>query len=241
MERIIFLDRDGTLNEEVHYLHRKEDIKLLPGVPQAIRMLREKGYKIVVVTNQAGIARGYYQESDVEELHAFMNEMLRQQGAWIDAFFYCPHHPEHGIGKYKKLCHCRKPDIGMFEMAEQYLPVDKAHSWMIGDKRIDVEAGRNFGLKTVLVGTGYGREVHQELTGSDGHAANWQWMDRPPEGISELTGGPKGVCREGTYQEGGRFPYDVYAESLIDAAGAILESEDGSRQISGGQRADGEF
>ena len=129
----------------------------------------------------------------------------------------------------------------MFEMAEQYFPVDKAHSWMIGDKRIDVEAGRNFGLKTVLVGTGYGREVHQELTGSDGHAANWQWMDRPPEGISELTGGPKGVCREGTYQEGGRFPYDVYAESLIDAAGAILESEDGSRQISGGQRADGEF
>ena len=212
MERIIFLDRDGTLNEEVHYLHRKEDLKLLPGVPQAIRMLREKGYKIVVVTNQAGIARGYYQESDVEELHAFMNEMLRQQGAWIDAFFYCPHHPEHGIGKYKKLCHCRKPDIGMFEMAEQYFPVDKAHSWMIGDKRIEVEAGRN-----------------------------WQWMDRPPEGISELTGGPKGVCREGTYQEGGRFPYDVYAESLIDAAGAILESEDGSRQISGGQRADGEF
>ncbi len=240
MERIIFLDRDGTLNEEVHYLHRKEDLKLLPGVPQAIRMLREKGYKIVVVTNQAGIARGYYQESDVEELHAFMNEMLRQQGAWIDAFFYCPHHPEHGIGKYKKLCHCRKPDIGMFEMAEQYFPVDKAHSWMIGDKRIDVEAGRNFGLRTVLVGTGYGREVHQELTGSDGHAAKRQWMDRPPEGISELTGGPKGVCREGTYQEGGRFPYDVYAESLIDAAGAILESEDGSRQISGGQRADGE-
>ena len=94
MERIIFLDRDGTLNEEVHYLHRKEDLKLLPGVPQAIRMLREKGYKIVVVTNQAGIARGYYQESDVEELHAFMNEMLRQQGAWIDAFFYCPHHPD---------------------------------------------------------------------------------------------------------------------------------------------------
>ena len=238
MERIIFLDRDGTLNEEVHYLHRKEDLKLLDGVPQAIRMLRERGYKIVVVTNQAGIARGYYQESDVEELHAFMNEMLREQGAWIDAFFYCPHHPEHGIGKYKKLCHCRKPDIGMFEMAAKYFPVDKAHSWMIGDKRIDVEAGRNFGLRTVLVGTGYGAKVHEGLTGSGCITAGWQWMDGPgetdgPEGNIKPAGG-----RKEAYQEGRRFPYDVYAESLVDAAGAILESEDGGRQISGGQRRD---
>jgi len=101
MERVIFLDRDGTLNEEVNYLHRKEDLRILEGVPEAIHMLREQGYRIVVVTNQAGVARGYYTEADVDSLHAYMNELLEKQSAGIDHFFYCPHHPEHGIGKYK--------------------------------------------------------------------------------------------------------------------------------------------
>ena len=158
MEKVIFLDRDGTLNEEVHYLHRKEDLKLLPGVPEALKQLRDAGYKLVVITNQAGVARGYYKESDVEELHRYMNRLLSEQGGGIDAFFYCPHHPEHGIGAYKKACHCRKPETGMFEMAQQLFDIDRSASWMIGDKLIDVEAGRRFGLSTVLVGTGYGAE-----------------------------------------------------------------------------------
>lgn len=162
MERVIFLDRDGTLNVEVHYLHRKEDLQFLAGVPEALRRLREKGYRLVVVTNQAGVARGYYREEAVKELHRYMNELLRLQGAEIDHFFYCPHHPEYGIGKYKTVCHCRKPGTGMFEMAEQYFEVDKAHSWMIGDKLLDVEAGKNYGVRTVLVGTGYGSEIHRE-------------------------------------------------------------------------------
>ncbi len=195
MERVIFLDRDGTLNVEVHYLHRKEDLQFLEGVPNALRRLREKGYRLVVVTNQAGVARGYYQEEEVNELHRYMNELLRLQGAQIDQFFYCPHHPEYGIGKYKIACHCRKPKTGMFEMAEQYFEVDKAHSWMIGDKLLDVEAGKNYGVRTVLVGTGYGNEVHREQK----------------IGI------------------GGEMPYDVYAETLADAASAILESENDSR------------
>lgn len=168
MERVVFLDRDGTLNEEVNYLHRKEDLRLLDGVPEAIRMLREHGYRIVVVTNQAGVARGYYQEEDVDRLHAYMNGILEEQSAGIDHFFYCPHHPEHGIGKYKTVCHCRKPDTGMFEMAEQFYEVDKAHSWMIGDKLIDVQAGVNYGVRAVLVGTGYGAEEHARLTEAAG-------------------------------------------------------------------------
>lgn len=90
MERVIFLDRDGTLNEEVNYLHRKEDLRILEGVPEAIHMLREHGYRIVVVTNQAGVARGYYTEAHVESLHAYMNELLEKQSAGIDSFFYCP-------------------------------------------------------------------------------------------------------------------------------------------------------
>lgn len=204
MERVIFLDRDGTLNEEVNYLHRKEDLRILEGVPEAIHMLREHGYRIVVVTNQAGVARGYYTEADVDSLHAYMNELLEKQSAGIDHFFYCPHHPEHGIGKYKTVCHCRKPAVGMFEMAEQYYQVDKAHSWMIGDKLIDVQAGIHYGVRTVLVGTGYGADEHKRQL--------------------ELAG------------EKGVLPYDFYAETLIDAARAILErdcGENGQRGIYG--------
>lgn len=163
MQRVIFLDRDGTINEEVNYLHRPEDLKLLDGVPEALRLWKDHGYRIVVVTNQAGVARGYYTEADVEQLHACLNHILRERGGGtIDRFFYCPHHPEHGLGAYKKQCHCRKPEIGMFQRAEQDGPVDKAHSWMIGDKLIDIQAGQNYGVKTVLVGTGYGTGVHQE-------------------------------------------------------------------------------
>lgn len=189
MERIIFLDRDGTINTEVNYLYRPEELKLLPGVPDAIRYWKEQGYRIVVVTNQAGVARGYYTEADVDALHAYMNRLLQKQGAGIDHFFYCPHHPEHGIGAYRRQCRCRKPETGMFEMAEQYYEVDREHSWMIGDKLLDILAGKNYGVHTALVGTGYGMEVHREQT------------------------------------EKGEQPYDIYAETLMDAARAIAGRE----------------
>ena len=148
-------------------------------------MLKEAGYRLVVVTNQAGVARGYYGEEDVKSLHIYMNHILECRGASIDAFYYCPHHPEHGIGKYKIQCHCRKPETGMFEMAEQDFDVDKASSWMIGDKLIDVEAGRNYGVRTVLVGTGYGAGVHEEQ------------------------------------KKKGDFPYDLYANDLLEAYNEI--------------------
>lgn len=163
MEKVIFLDRDGTLNTEVNYLYRPEDLRLLPGVTEALRRLKEAGYKLVVVTNQAGVARGYYREEDVDALHRYMNELLAAEGAEIDAFFYCPHHPEHGIGEYKKNCRCRKPGTGMFEKAEDLFDVDRENSWMIGDKLIDTEAGRNYGVRTVLVGTGYGKAEVQKI------------------------------------------------------------------------------
>ena len=150
-------------------------------MPEALKAFKDQGYKLVVITNQAGVARGYYTEEDVKELHRYMNELLAGQGAGIDAFYYCPHHPEHGIGKYKIPCHCRKPETGMFEMAEQDFEVDKASSWMIGDKLIDIEAGRNYGVRTVLVGTGYGAGVHDEQ------------------------------------KKKGDFPYDLYADDLLEA------------------------
>lgn len=194
-ERVIFLDRDGTINEEVNYLHRPEDLTILDGVPEAVRLLNDHGYRVVVVTNQAGVARGYYTEADVEKLHTCLNQVLREQGGGeINQFYYCPHHPEHGIGAYKKQCHCRKPATGMFEMAEQAGPVDKAHSWMIGDKLTDIQAGQNYGIKTVLVGTGYGTGVHQEQV------------------------------------KKGDQPYDIFAQTLVDAARIIVAGDEVSEE-----------
>lgn len=167
MDKIVFLDRDGTINEEVEYLHRPEDLVILPGVPKALRRLKEQGFKLVVVTNQAGVARGYYGESDVKALHEYLNDLLSKEGALIDRFFYCPHHPINGIGEYRKECHCRKPETGMFELAEASFPVDKAHSYMIGDKLLDTEAGRRYGVTSVLVGTGYGKELYEGLSQSE--------------------------------------------------------------------------
>lgn len=155
----IFLDRDGTLNEEVHYLHRPEDLRFLPTVAKALSLWNRAGFRVVVVTNQAGVARGYYGEEEVCRLHTWMNQCLAREGAHIDQFYYCPHHPEHGVGEYRRQCHCRKPDIGMFEQAEADEAVDREHSYMIGDKWIDIEAGFRFGVHTALVGTGYGREM----------------------------------------------------------------------------------
>lgn len=165
MEQVVFLDRDGTLNQEVNYLHRPEDLKLIPGVPEALGLLKEAGYRLVVVTNQAGVARGYYTEEDVRNLHLYMNQVLERDGASIDAFYYCPHHPEYGVGTYRQACHCRKPDTGMFEMAGKRFEVDKARSFMVGDKLLDVEAGKNYGLTSILVGTGYGKEQHEQAAG----------------------------------------------------------------------------
>ena len=158
MDRVVYLDRDGTINEDIKYLYRPEDLRFIPGSAEAIGRLNAAGYRVVVITNQAGVGRGYYTEEDVKRLHAYMNRRLLERGAHIDAFYYCPHHPEHGVGEYKKICGCRKPKTGLFERSEELFVPDKARSFMVGDKLIDVEAGRNYGVRGILVGTGYGRE-----------------------------------------------------------------------------------
>lgn len=156
--RVIFLDRDGTVNVETHYLHRPEDVRLLPGAAEGIRRFNDNGFQVVVISNQAGIGRGYYTEKEFRAVNQRLNQLLGEQGAHIDSFYFCPHHPEAGIGEYRRVCRCRKPDVGMFEEAEREFAVDKAHSYMIGDKRIDTQAGHNFGIRSVLVSTGYGKE-----------------------------------------------------------------------------------
>lgn len=159
MKKTVFLDRDGTINIEKNYLYQPADFQFIEGAERAIKRLNENGYQVIVVSNQAGVARGYYTEEDVEVLHTFVNAALKKHGAHIDGFYYCPHHPVAGIGFYKRICNCRKPNVGLFEKACQDFSVDVQHSFMIGDNRGDMEAGRNFGLHTILVSTGYGQEI----------------------------------------------------------------------------------
>ncbi len=275
LPKIVFLDRDGTINEEVNYLHKPEDFRFVPGVPEALRRLHEAGYLLVVITNQAGIARGYYTEADCENLNRYMAEKLAEQGAVLTAAYYCPHHPVHGIGKYHKDCNCRKPKDGLLlqsladilsELPEwkallsakplirsplrhppgtvapgapiakllsrglrdslaggcprdalnparqsptsnfSMCPVDfhqstltlsaeqltqlrqwkaenvqDARWYIVGDKRIDTQAGHHFGIRSILVGSGYGREEKAKAAPGDydiyfntlGEAAEW--------------------------------------------------------------------
>lgn len=148
----IFLDRDGTLNEETGYLYKKTEWRWLPGAREAIAMLNRADYLVVVVTNQAGIARGLYRAEDVLELHCWVNTQLAEVEAKIDGFYFCPHHPE-----FTGVCSCRKPKPGMLLQAAQELGIDLKNSWMVGDKLSDFEAGVAAGCKSILVHTGYGK------------------------------------------------------------------------------------
>lgn len=155
----VFLDRDGTINEEVGYLDRLDKLRLLPGAAAAVRMINERGWKAVVITNQSGIARGFFDEDFVGQVHAEMARLLRKEGAALDGFYFCPHHPTEGIGKYRQVCLCRKPAPGLLRQAAVELDIDLTRSFMIGDMPKDVEAGKRAGAKGILVRTGYGVTV----------------------------------------------------------------------------------
>jgi len=155
----VFLDRDGTINEEMGYLSRPDQLRLIPGTPEAIRLINEAGMKAVVVTNQSGVARGYFTEEVVETIHGRINEMLHEKGARIDRFYCCPHHPVYGDGPYKKACSCRKPESGLFLLASEELDIDLARSYVIGDMLKDIDAGKRVGARGILVRTGYGHNI----------------------------------------------------------------------------------
>jgi len=163
MNKCIFLDRDGNINVEVDYLHKVEDFKFIPGAKEAIKIFKNLGYMVVVVTNQSGVARGYYNEASVEKLHEYLQKEVEQVGGHIDGFYYCPHHPEKGIGSYKQNCNCRKPEPGMFYNAKKDLDIDFSTSIMVGDKISDVKGGINLGMRSILVKTGHGVEEVSKL------------------------------------------------------------------------------
>lgn len=154
-KRAVFLDRDGTLNIEKDYLFRIEDFEFVPGVPEAIRLLNRAGLLVVVVTNQSGIARGYYGEADLHRLHRHVDTLLAAQGARVDAWYHCSHHPD-GHEPYRRRCDCRKPLPGMLLRATQEHGIDLKESVMIGDKLADIQAALAAGCRPILVRTGYG-------------------------------------------------------------------------------------
>ena len=161
----VFLDRDGTIIEEVNYLKDPADIQLLPGAVEALRLLQER-YPLVIITNQAGIARGYFDEQQLREIHRHLEQLLADMEILLAGIYYCPHHPEAGSFRYRQNCHCRKPKPGMLKAAARDLALDLAISYTIGDKLSDIGAGKNAGTKTILVRTGYGRQHEAEIARS---------------------------------------------------------------------------
>jgi D-glycero-D-manno-heptose 1,7-bisphosphate phosphatase len=146
----VFLDRDGTINEEVGYLNDLSRLKLLPGVGEALKLLKDNGFKLIVITNQSGPARGYFPEALVHEANELIQKRLRKKGVQIDDFFICFHHPD-------EKCNCRKPKTGLILQALEKYPIDLKKSYMVGDKIVDIETAYNAGIKGILVLTGYGK------------------------------------------------------------------------------------
>jgi D-glycero-D-manno-heptose 1,7-bisphosphate phosphatase len=144
VRRALFVDRDGTLNPDLHYLKEAERVELFRGVGDALSLAHDHGFLVVCVTNQSGVERGLYTDGDVERIHARLNELLRPHRARIDAFYYCPHAPEHG-------CACRKPGTLLFEQARDAWNIDFGSSAIVGDRGLDIEAGRRLGLVTAIV------------------------------------------------------------------------------------------
>jgi D-glycero-D-manno-heptose 1,7-bisphosphate phosphatase len=152
----VFLDRDGTLIEDVGYLDHSSQIVFYPWTVESLRALNRAGLRVIVTTNQSGVARGYFTEAQVREVHDHLSAMLAEAGVGIDAYYYCPHHPEGTVEGYAGPCGCRKPATGMVESAVRDLGVDPRRSFVIGDRWLDVGMAKNAGARGILVKTGVG-------------------------------------------------------------------------------------
>ncbi len=172
MNKAVFLDRDGTIVEDVGYLSSPEQIKFIPGSIDAIKSLNQSGFKVIVISNQSGIARGHFTEDMLQTIDKIIHRGLLHGGAHIDAHYYCPHHPEQGVYPYQQECECRKPNTGLIKKATEKFNVDPNSSFMIGDKTTDIELGKRSGLKTALVKTGYGQKQIEHAKEPDKIAEN---------------------------------------------------------------------
>ena len=162
----IFFDRDGTINTEIDFLRKPEELELIPKSVDAIREANESGVKVFIITNQSGIARGFLTENDLSAVHKHLVDLLKKRHAYVDAIYYCPHHPEYGKPPYNIACQCRKPNIGMLKKAETEFNLSLKKSFVVGDRCVDAKAGRMAGCTTFLVLTGYGMTERDECVAS---------------------------------------------------------------------------
>ncbi len=180
--RAVFLDRDGTLIEEVGYLDRIDRLRLFPETVDALRLLQRAGFRLIIATNQSGIAQGLFTETFVRDLHTHLTELLARGGVRLDAVYYCPHHPTGKLADYRQACDCRKPGPGLLHQAARDFDLDLTRSYMIGDRWRDLMAGLAVGNAAVLVRTGYGATEEA----SPARARMWWWTTsrRPRAGFS---------------------------------------------------------
>lgn len=152
----VFIDRDGTVNEQMGYINHISRFVLLPGAEEAIKVLNSHQFLVIVVSNQSGVARGYFPIELVDEVHAHMRVLLGKEGAFVDGIFFCPHYPRGVVPEYSIECDCRKPKTGLIEKACEAFDVDMANSYVIGDRYSDIELALRLNLEGILVTTGYG-------------------------------------------------------------------------------------
>jgi D-glycero-D-manno-heptose 1,7-bisphosphate phosphatase len=153
-QRAVFVDRDGTMIRDVGHLHRADQMEILPRVPEALRLLKEHGFKVVVITNQSVIARGRLTEDELAEIHRQLLQRLVQLGGEVDGVYYCPHHPTEGVGGYTLVCDCRKPNTGMIHRAAAELGLAVSRSYVVGDQVTDMELARHSGAKGIWIHPG---------------------------------------------------------------------------------------
>ena len=153
----VFIDRDGTINEQMGYINHVNRFVLLPGTAEAIRLLNGNQFLVLIVSNQSGVAREYFPIALVDEVHAYMKVLLESEGAKIDGIFFCPHHPHGNSSEYSVVCNCRKPGTGLIDKACEDFDIDMGSSYVIGDRCTDIELAHRAGLNGILVKTGYGR------------------------------------------------------------------------------------
>jgi D-glycero-D-manno-heptose 1,7-bisphosphate phosphatase len=174
----VFIDRDGTVSEEVGYVNHLSRYRIYPWTAEAIRNLNQAGIRAILVTNQAGVARGYFTEELVKAVHDKLRKEMAQAGAYFDAIYYCPHHPSVGEPPYRQTCDCRKPKIGMLRRAVEEFGIDLRRSFVVGDRYGDIELAHNAGTRSIFVLSGYGQGEHEYQSHS--------WMLQPDWIVKDL-------------------------------------------------------
>lgn len=184
INKAVFLDRDGTINVDKDYLYKIEDFEFLPGVVESLRSLQDAGFKLIIITNQSGIARGYYTEADYQKLNDWMLQTLESSGVHIDAVYYCPHHPNAAVARYRVNCSCRKPKLGMFEQAVSDFSLDLEKCYSIGDKIRDCEICRSTPCRGFLIASNEKPEIIEAV--KSGEYRNVSYADSLEAAVNRI-------------------------------------------------------